>query len=111
MTAAYHRAIDAEPGRDSRAGRHLAGRLRARDGTLLEMAAADWIVRPRSDGYPHDERYFLRQILQFVEEALESRPVDGDEEWLSTRRRQLARGELTYVAHGYDLLYRTPDDA
>lgn len=108
VLAAYHRAIDGEPGRDSRAGRHLANRLRARDGTVLEMAASDWIVRPRDGAYPHDERYFLRQILEFVEAALTSHPVEGGEEWLTARRRQLERGELIYVAHGYDLLYRTP---
>jgi hypothetical protein len=109
VLAAYHRAIDAEPGRDSRAGRHLADRLRAREGDLLEMAASDWIVRPHEGGYPHDERYFLRQILQFVERALEDQSVDGGEEWLRTRRRQLASGDLLYVAHGYDLLYRVPE--
>lgn len=109
VLAAYHRAIDAEPGRDSRTGRHLANDLRARDGTVLEIAASDWIVSPCDGAYPHDERYFLRRILRFVEEALTSHPVEGGEEWLATRRRQLARGELIYVAHGYDLLYRTPD--
>lgn len=109
VLAAYHRAIDGEPGRDSHAGRHLANRLRARDGTVLEIAASDWIVRPCDGAYPHDERYFLRRLLQFVEEALTSHPVEGGDEWLATRRRQLARGDLIYVAHGYDLLYRTPD--
>ncbi len=107
VVAAYHEAIDAEPDRDSRAGRHLADRLRTRDGRLLAMAASDWIVRPRDGAYPDDERYFLRRILQFVEDALADATVEGSDEWLATRRRQLAAGELTYVAHGYDLLYRT----
>lgn len=105
---AYHQTIDDDPRRDSHAGRHLADYLRARDGSLLEVAASDWIVRPRDRGYPHDEQYFLRQILGFVESALEARPVAGAEEWLATRRDQLAQGKLTFVAHGYDLLYRTP---
>lgn len=107
---AYHRTIDSESGRDSHAGRHLADRLRAAEGTVLDVAASDWIVRPQDGRYLHDEQYFLRQILGFVEAALESRPVDGGQKWLATRREQLARGQLIYVAHGYDLLYRTPED-
>lgn len=107
---AYHQTMDDEAGRDSHAGRHLADALRARDGSLLDVAASDWIVRPRDGGYPHDEQYFLRQILEFVEAALEARPVAGAEEWLATRREQLAQSQLMYVAHGFDLLYRTPGD-
>ena len=29
-------------------------------------------------------------------------------DWLAARREHLAAGELTYVAHQYDLLYRAP---
>jgi SAM-dependent methyltransferase len=107
---AYHRAIDGVPGRDVRAGRHLADLFRRRDGDLLSMAASDWVVRPRGGTYPADEAYFLSRILGFVESAL----ADGDEtvtgldDWLCARRDQLADGALTYVAHQYDLLYRTP---
>jgi SAM-dependent methyltransferase len=60
--------------------------------------------------YPADERYFLDQILSFVASALAGEStVEGFEEWLATRREQLAAGRLTYVAHQYDLLYRTPE--
>ena len=103
---AYHRAIDAEPGRDVRAGRHLAGSLQARDGDLLGMDASDWVVRPVDGSYPADEAAFLDRILGFVEGALAGTGVDGFEDWLATRRRQLESRELTYVAHQYDLLYR-----
>jgi len=112
---AYHDAIDREPGRDARAGRHLADLLRRRPGDLLAMAASDWVVRPRGGHYPADEAYFLGRILGFVEAALAGRSgngaerVDGLQEWLTARRDQLAAGELTYVAHQYDLLYRTPE--
>jgi len=112
---AYHDAIDRVPGRDARAGRHLADLLRRRPGELLAMAASDWVVRPRAGDYPTDEAYFLGRILAFVEAALaggsgnRTERVDGLEEWLTARRDQLAAGELTYVAHQYDLLYRTPD--
>jgi SAM-dependent methyltransferase len=109
---AYHRAIDERPGRDSRAGRHLADLLRQREGELLAMACSDWIVRPRESTYPADEQYFLARILGFIEDALVDRheSIDGAEAWLQRRREQLSAGTLTYVAHQYDLLYRTPTE-
>ncbi|MFC6872443.1 class I SAM-dependent methyltransferase [Halobellus marinus] len=108
---AYHEAIDARSGRDVRAGRHLAERLNDRDGDLLAMASSDWVVRPHGSEYPADERHFLSRILGFVEEAVSAadRPVQGFDSWLATRREQLATGELFYVAHQYDLLYRSAE--
>ena len=105
---AYHRAIDRLPGRDVTAGRHLADLLRERPGDLLAMASSDWIVRPRGSGYLADERYFVARILEFIDELLSNADehVNGLEEWLTTRRRQLSDDELLYVAHQYDLLYR-----
>lgn len=104
---AYHAAIDAEPGRDSRAGRRLIQHLRQREGQLLEVASSDWIVRSRGGGYPADEAHFLGCVLGFVEDALVDRDVEAAD-WLTERRRQLDAGGLTYVAHNYDLLYRAP---
>jgi len=101
VVAAYHDAIDAEPGRDARAGRHLLNRCRERDGDLLAVGASDWVVYPP---YPADERYFLATILDFVADAVEAEADD----WIDARRRQLDDGRLSYVAHGYDVLYR-PD--
>mgnify|MGYP000011753873 CR=1 FL=1 len=102
---AYHRAIDDVPGRDARAGRHLLDRCRARDGDLLAAGASDWVVHPRDGDYPADERYFLERILSFVADAVEGE-VPAAESWLASRRRQLEAGTLTYVAHGYDVLYQ-----
>jgi SAM-dependent methyltransferase len=107
---AYHSAINARPGRDVHAGRHLADLCRRRAGTLLAMAGSDWVVRPHGDGYPADEAYFLDRILDFVADALADTDVDGGDDWLDSRRAQLRDGDLIYVAHQYDLLYRTPDD-
>lgn len=106
---AYHEAIDTREGRDVHAGRHLADACRRRSGDLLGMASSDWTVRPVDDAYPGDEAYFLGRILDFVESALRDRPIEGKADWLATRREQLDRAELTYVAHQYDLLYRVPD--
>jgi len=104
---AYHAAIDEQPGRNSRAGRRLIELLGERDGELLAVGASDWIVRPRGDGYPADEAYFLGRILDFVEEGVAGRGVDAND-WLAERRGQLDAADLAYVAHGYDLLYRAP---
>lgn len=108
IEAAYHAAIDDRPGRDARAGRHLLDRLRRRDGDLLAAGSSDWIIRPRGGTYPADERFFLDRLLEFVEGAAGDRDVEGFDDWVATRRDQLVAGELTYVAHQYDLLYRTP---
>ena len=105
VEAAYHDWIGAKPGRDSRAGRHLLDRFREREGRLLAAGASDWIVRPVDGEYPADERYFLSVILDFVAEALENAEVEGAGDWIESRREELAAGELTYVAHQYDLLY------
>jgi len=105
VVAAYHDAIDTESGRDARAGRHLLDRCRARDGELLAVGASDWVVYPP---YAAAERDFLATILSFVAEAVAER-VDGADDWLRSRRSQLDAGRLSYVAHGYDVLYRVPD--
>ncbi len=107
ITAAYHDAIDERPGRDTHAGRHVLDHLRERDGSLLSVASSDWIVRPRDGTYPGEERTFLAAILGFVETAVGDRSEAND--WLKTRRRQLEAGTLSYVAHQYDFLYRTPE--
>lgn len=105
---AYHAAIDARAGRDAHAGRHLADACRRRDGELIAVAPSDWIVRPVGGAYPADEAYFLDRILGFIDRALSGREVDGGGDWLAARREQLATADLIYVAHQYDLLYRTP---
>lgn len=107
---AYHRGIAERPGRNPRAGRHLADELRGRPGELVAIAPSDWIVRPVSGAYPADEAFFLGRILDFVESTIHesSARVPHLADWLSTRRAQLSAGTLTYVAHQYDLLYKTP---
>jgi len=106
---AYHAAIDAREGRDARAGRHLVDLCRRREGDLLAVDGSDWVVHPRGGRYPADERHFLDRILGFVADALAGEGVEGFDDWLATRRDQVEAGELTYVAHQYDLLYRTPE--
>ena len=108
---AYHQAIDQTEGRTSRAGRRLATHLRRGPGELVAMDASDAIVRPHGDSYRADERYFLECILGFVESSVAPETVPTIDDWLRTRREQLACGDLIYVGHRYDLLYRTPSGA
>jgi hypothetical protein len=59
--------------------------------------------------YPDDEAYFLEIILQTVEDALVGPEAPaGLADWLAARRRQLAGGELVYVAHQLDVAGRAP---
>lgn len=111
---AYHRGIDRQPGRTVHAGRQLIDRCTRAAGELLAVAGSDWIVHPHQGTYPHDEHRFLMMILEFIEETAD---LEGNEltsgafdEWLATRRSQVQSGSLSYIAHQYDLLYRTAGD-
>ena len=65
--------------------------------------------------YPGDEANFLRSILSTIQEALRSREdwVDPADlaDWLAVRDRQLAAGELVYIAHQLDFAGRSPSSA
>ncbi len=106
----YHDHMDAKPGGNSRAGGAVLERLHLLDGVGVSGAAgSDWIVRPRDGGYPGEEAYFLRHILDTVEEAVGEIAGDGFGElegWLETRREQLTGGELLYFTHQLDVLGR-----
>ena len=114
---AYHRDMD-ERFRYSRAGESRTGRrlfhhLRAAGAPALAAGSSDWVVCPAPDGnYPADEAYFLRSILNTIRDALRNRqdwvePADLAD-WLAERGRQLAAGELVYIAHQLDFVGRSP---
>ncbi len=119
----YHRHMDEKPDGDSRAGGAALSRLREADGsTLLGVAGSDWVVRPADGetGYPADEAFFVRHILDTVEQAVgEVIAVEGDgslsaadlDAWLSERRRRVDAAELVYLTHQLDLLGRVDGDA
>jgi hypothetical protein len=70
-------------------------------------------VHPARDGnYPADEAYFLRRILDTIRDALRDRPdrVEPADlaDWLAVRCRQLAAGDLVYIAHQLDFAGRSP---
>ncbi|MGD0243620.1 MAG: class I SAM-dependent methyltransferase [Streptosporangiaceae bacterium] len=115
---AYHRDMDervryGRPAGESRTGRHLFHQLRAAGAPALAAGSSDWVVSAGPDGnYPADEGYFLRSILITIQGALRSRP-DWVEPadlagWLAVRGRQLAAGELVYIAHQLDFAGRAP---
>jgi SAM-dependent methyltransferase len=115
---AYHRDMDervryGRPAGESRTGRHLFHHLRAAGAPALAAGSSDWVVSAGPDGnYPGDEAYFLRSILSTIQDALRSRqdwvdPADLSD-WLAVRGRQLAAGELVYIAHQLDFAGRSP---
>jgi SAM-dependent methyltransferase len=115
---AYHRDMDervryGRPAGESRTGRRLFHDLRAAGAPALAAGASDWVVSAGPDGsYPGDEAYFLRSILGTIQNALRSRPdrVEPADlaDWLAVRGRQLAAGELVYIAHQLDFVGRSP---
>ena len=114
----YHRDMDerlryGRPAGESRTGRGLFLYLRAAGAPALAAGSSDWVVSADPDGnYPGDEAYFLRSILNTIQNALRDRqdrvePADLAD-WLAERRRQLAAGELVYIAHQLDFAGRAP---
>jgi SAM-dependent methyltransferase len=115
---AYHRDMDervryGRPAGDSRTGRRLFHYLRAAGAPALAAGSSDWVVSAGPDGnYPGDEAEFLRSILGTIQNALRARtdrvePADLAD-WLAVRGRQLAAGELVYIAHQLDFVGRAP---
>jgi SAM-dependent methyltransferase len=115
---AYHRDMDerfryGRPAGESRTGRRLFHYLRAAGAPAMAAGSSDWVVHADPDGnYPGDEAYFLRSILNTIQNALRDRqdrvePADLAD-WLAERRRQLAAGELAYIAHQLDFVGRSP---
>src|SRR5215471_1016265 len=115
---AYHRDMDeriryGRPAGESQTGRRLFHHLQDAGAPALAAGASDWVVYPAADGsYPADEAYFLRSILNTIRDALRNRQDRvGPAElagWLAERGRQLAAGELVYIAHQLDFVDRSP---
>ena len=110
IEALYHRSMDTrmtdgQPSGDSRTGRRLFHALRGCGAEVLAAGSSDWVVHPVGGAYRADEAYFLGCILHFVESTLRGHAeLDAREfgDWLAVRRRQVAGGELVYVAHQLD---------
>ncbi len=108
----YHRTMDerwvnGNPSGGSHTGRRLLNWLKNADLQILAAGSSDWLVYPSQGRYAHDEAYFLHFILHFFEQSLKGH-AELDEQalndWLELRRRQIDRGELTFIAHQFDFL-------
>jgi len=118
FTINYHRDMDervryGRPAGESRTGRRLFHYLRAAGAPALAAGSSDWVVSAGPDGnYPGDEAYFLRSILNTIRDALRNRHDRVEPaalaDWLAERGRQLAAGELVYIAHQLDFVGRSP---
>jgi hypothetical protein len=116
LMEAYHRTMDervwfGHPAGEARCGRHLFGHLCRAGAEIAASGASDWVVHAQGDKYPADEAYFIEHILHTIETALRfDERVDQAqlEQWLATRRIQLAEGELVYLAHQLDFFGRAP---
>lgn len=105
VLAAYHETMRDESGDrlGAQAGRRLERHLDARG---VEYAAddADWHVRPRGDGYPADEAYFLRVVVDTVADAVRGGvPDETRRAWHRARRRALESNDLRYAAANRDV--------
>jgi hypothetical protein len=115
---AYHRDMDeriryGRPAGESRTGRRLFHYLRDAGAPALAAGSSDWVVSAGPDGnYPGDEAYFLRSILNTIQDALRNRQDRVEPAalagWLAERGRQLAAGDLVYIAHQLDFVGRSP---
>ena len=112
---AYHRSMDdrvryGRPAGESRTGRHLFRHLSAAGAPPLSSGSSDWVVHARPDGtYPDGEGYVLDSVLRTIQDALQDRGVSADlADWMAVRRRQLADGELVYIAHQLDFAGTSP---
>ena len=109
----YHRHMDEirdQPG-SSRAGRELLEVVPESGFDVVAAGGSDWLVRPRNGGYPADEATVVAHVLETIEGALADYPPsvlepDVCDRWLETRRTQLDRGDLVFVAHHLDVLAR-----
>ena len=115
---AYHHDMDVRirygrPAGDSRTGRRLFHHLQDAGAPALAAGSSDWVVNAGPDGnYPADEAYFLRSILNTIQNALRNRqdwvePADLAD-WLAAQGRRLDAGELVYIAHQLDFVGRSP---
>jgi hypothetical protein len=106
----YHQTMDSRAtGGDSKTGRHLFAHFKHVGAEILAAGSSDWVVHSHHGRYPADEAYFLYFILHFFESSLGEHPQlekASFSRWLQTRREQIDRGELVYIAHQIDFLVR-----
>ncbi|MFK7805508.1 MAG: class I SAM-dependent methyltransferase [Anaerolineae bacterium] len=104
ILAAYHGSM-----RDPYSGRKLLLKLTELETEILAAGSSDWVVYPSDKQYPADEGYFLHHILSFFEQSLTGREgVEPEQlrQWLEVRHAQIEAGELIYIAHQLDVVFK-----
>ena len=104
----YHASMDRRLPGASHTGRRLHEFLMRPGLDLLATGAADWVIRPHTDGYAGEEAQFLHTIIATVEGELakhNSLPSDRAV-WARLRHQQVEAGELTFRARHLDFLAR-----
>jgi hypothetical protein len=82
----------------SRTGALLSSWLQQQGHALIGEGNSHWQLQPKSEADAQGR--FVANILDTIESALPQ--VAGIEEWLATRRAQLAAGKLNFVAENRD---------
>ena len=117
LLVCYHASMAGDRGGDPIAGERLLGEVCLPGSGFSELAVgrSDWRVVPTDEGYPGEEDFFLETILGFVEKEVREAPeIAAPElnEWLFTRRRQLANHQLSFAARQQDMAaLRDPADS
>ena len=117
LLVCYHASMAGDRGGDPIAGERLLGEVRLPGSGFAELAVgrSDWRVVPTDEGYPGKEDFFLETIVGFVEKEVREAPeIAAPElnEWLFTRRRQLANHQLSFAARQQDMAaLRDPADS
>jgi len=110
LVDAYHRSMaERAPGGahgGPRSARDWLNELPRAGFRILDAASSDWLVRPEAGGYFASETVFLHALLHFFRSSLTGR-ADVDQKglawWLATRAAQIDRGEVTFLAHQFDV--------
>jgi SAM-dependent methyltransferase len=110
IVALYHQSMDdrrvnGKRSGSSRTGRLLFEALPQKGWEILAAGASDWVVIPRRGVYTGDERFFLQYVLRTIHGALRDHSQLSNEalrKWVTQRRRQIAQGKLSLIAHQYD---------
>jgi hypothetical protein len=112
IVALYNQSMDERRVNGLATGGSLTGRklldwLPAAGYEILVAGSSDWCLFPVNGNYRGDEGYFLECIIQFIEDSVT--PLWNDrpeilENWLFTRRNQIADVKLSFMAHQLDYI-------
>ena len=104
----YHASMDARIAGASHTGRRLLTFLQRPGLELLAAGSSDWVIHPRNAGYTMEETFFLNALIETIERELakKSSPPSNLVTWARLRYRQVAAGELSFLARHLDLLAR-----